>query len=187
MWYVFDIIDVGLSRSLYFSLFHTHTHNTLVCLAFALNTCDTLTYPHLITQVLKEDMRELRDVWESTSFALELEQTNPKCVEQEKLSMSKRTGPQYQLAVPSFILYSNISLRTSLSMSNTGDKLKHMFKSLGKYPQRSQAITYDARAVYNNSDANHGLHVIEYWLKLLEKDHNIDRNFPIKLFLEGLE
>ena len=42
-------------------------------------------------------MRELRDIWESTSFALELEQANPKCVEQERLSMSKRTGPQYQL------------------------------------------------------------------------------------------
>ena len=72
-------------------------------------------------------------------------------------------------------------------MSNTGDKLKHMFKSLGNYPQRIQAITYDARTVYNNSSKKYVLHGMEYWLKLLEEDHNIDRNFPIKLFLEGLE
>jgi len=47
--------------------------------------------------VLEDDMRALRDVWESTSFALEREQANPFCVAQEKKSMCTRKGPQYRL------------------------------------------------------------------------------------------
>ena len=41
---------------------------------------------------------QLRDVWESTSFALEKLQCNVACVEQEEQGLRKRTGPQYELS-----------------------------------------------------------------------------------------
>ena len=44
------------------------------------------------------DMTELRDVWESTSFALELLQCSPSCVAQERDNLSKRTGIPYSLS-----------------------------------------------------------------------------------------
>lgn len=39
---------------------------------------------------------ELRDVWESTSFALEKLQCNVKCVLEEEQNLSKRSGPTYR-------------------------------------------------------------------------------------------
>ena len=48
--------------------------------------------------LLSENMPQLRDVWESTSFALEKLQCNPACVEQERASMlAGRPGPSYKL------------------------------------------------------------------------------------------
>jgi hypothetical protein len=38
------------------------------------------------TTVLSADMRDLRDVWERTSFELEMLQSNPSCVQQEKVT-----------------------------------------------------------------------------------------------------
>jgi len=45
-------------------------------------------------------MTSLRDTWESSSFALEMMQTNPKCVAQEKASMSQRRTPLIYAAIP---------------------------------------------------------------------------------------
>jgi phosphoribosylformylglycinamidine synthase len=42
---------------------------------------------------LEAKMTELRDKWESSSFALEMLQTNPACVEQERDSMAVRSTP----------------------------------------------------------------------------------------------
>jgi phosphoribosylformylglycinamidine synthase len=43
-------------------------------------------------------MPELRDLWESTSFALEMLQCNPACVEQERASMRGRMAPPLELS-----------------------------------------------------------------------------------------
>jgi phosphoribosylformylglycinamidine synthase len=47
--------------------------------------------------VLQEDMRDLRDLWEATSFQLDRLQANPDCVEQERIGLRKRTGPEYSV------------------------------------------------------------------------------------------
>jgi len=46
-------------------------------------------------------MTELRDMWESSSFALEMLQANPACVEQEQRSMASRCTPLIHAAMPS--------------------------------------------------------------------------------------
>jgi len=48
--------------------------------------------------VLAADMRELRDLWEATSFRLERLQADPVCVEQEVSSLTRRSAPAYNLS-----------------------------------------------------------------------------------------
>jgi phosphoribosylformylglycinamidine synthase len=48
--------------------------------------------------VLEADMRDLRDVWEATSFQLDRLQANPECVAQEESGLRHRTGPQFELS-----------------------------------------------------------------------------------------
>ena len=48
--------------------------------------------------VLDADMRDLRDLWEATSFRLELEQANPICVAAEREGLRRRTAPPYSLS-----------------------------------------------------------------------------------------
>jgi phosphoribosylformylglycinamidine synthase len=51
--------------------------------------------------VLHRSLMDLRDIWESTSFALEKLQCNVKCVQEEEKSLSRRaTGPKYHLSFP---------------------------------------------------------------------------------------
>ena len=45
-----------------------------------------------------ESLAELRDVWESTSFALEARQCDRDCVQQERSSLLTRPGPSYRLS-----------------------------------------------------------------------------------------
>ncbi|XP_053398667.1 phosphoribosylformylglycinamidine synthase-like isoform X2 [Mercenaria mercenaria] len=49
------------------------------------------------TNVLSEMMVVLRDIWEETSFQLELRQANPECVSQEKEGLTSRKQPPYKL------------------------------------------------------------------------------------------
>jgi phosphoribosylformylglycinamidine synthase len=49
-------------------------------------------------EVLRADMRDLRDLWEATSFRLELEQANPECVAAERGGLRRRKTPQYGLS-----------------------------------------------------------------------------------------
>ncbi|MCG6949589.1 MAG: phosphoribosylformylglycinamidine synthase [Acidobacteria bacterium] len=49
-------------------------------------------------EVLAADMRDLRDLWEATSFRLELEQANPDCVGLERDGLRLRTAPPYALS-----------------------------------------------------------------------------------------
>ncbi len=48
--------------------------------------------------VLDEDMRVLRDIWEETSYRLDLLQANPQCVNQEKEAVYDRSGPAFSVA-----------------------------------------------------------------------------------------
>jgi phosphoribosylformylglycinamidine synthase len=48
-------------------------------------------------EVLKGDVRDLRDIWEETSFQLDRLQANPECVEQERLGLRDRTGPRFTI------------------------------------------------------------------------------------------
>jgi len=45
--------------------------------------------------VLFRDMRELRSLWEETSYQIERLQANPKCADQEKKNIYDRKGPTY--------------------------------------------------------------------------------------------
>jgi len=47
--------------------------------------------------VLDADMRELRDIWQQTSFELDKLQANPACVEAERKVNFERKGPRYNL------------------------------------------------------------------------------------------
>jgi phosphoribosylformylglycinamidine synthase len=49
-------------------------------------------------ELLSADMRELRDLWEATSFRLELEQAEPDCVTAEREGLRHRTAPPYALS-----------------------------------------------------------------------------------------
>ena len=49
------------------------------------------------TVLLSGAMSYWRDIWESTSFALERRQCNPVCVQQEQEGLSQRRTPPYQL------------------------------------------------------------------------------------------
>lgn len=48
--------------------------------------------------VLHDSMVELRDVWEATSFELEMRQKNPKCIVQEKTGLKSRKTPPVKLS-----------------------------------------------------------------------------------------
>ncbi len=48
-------------------------------------------------EVLADDMRELRAIWEETSYRLERLQMNPDCAEAERTAIFDRTGPNYHL------------------------------------------------------------------------------------------
>ncbi len=50
------------------------------------------------SRVLEGDLRELRDTWEATSFALDRLQADPACVEQEASGLRDRTPPPYHLS-----------------------------------------------------------------------------------------
>ncbi len=45
--------------------------------------------------VIDDDMRDLRDLWEETSFQLDRMQANPDCVELERGGLRERTGPKF--------------------------------------------------------------------------------------------
>jgi phosphoribosylformylglycinamidine synthase len=47
--------------------------------------------------VLDEDARDLRDIWEATSFELDRLQANPDCVDEERRLLRERTGPKLEL------------------------------------------------------------------------------------------
>ncbi len=49
------------------------------------------------TPVLDADLRELRDTWESTSFALDALQADPSLVAQERDGLRTRTGPRFHV------------------------------------------------------------------------------------------
>jgi len=53
------------------------------------------------TVLANEPVAALRDVWESTSFALEARQCAPACVASERAQLLTRAGPVYKVPPPS--------------------------------------------------------------------------------------
>ncbi|MCX8030830.1 MAG: phosphoribosylformylglycinamidine synthase [Thermodesulfovibrionales bacterium] len=51
-----------------------------------------------VLNILKEDMRDLKDIWEETSYHLDMLQANPKCVIEEKKINFDRKGASYQIS-----------------------------------------------------------------------------------------
>jgi len=64
-------------------------------------------------EVLRADMRALRDIWEATSFRLELEQADPECVAAERDGLRRRKAPPYRLSFTPFPTAPEIILRSS--------------------------------------------------------------------------
>lgn len=48
--------------------------------------------------LLKEDMEELRQIWEETSYQLDRFQRTPACVDEERQAIFSRTGPSFRLS-----------------------------------------------------------------------------------------
>ncbi len=68
------------------------------CLEIGTVTADTnVTIRCSGVESFSGDMRDLRDVWEATSFEIDRLQANPTLVEQEREGLRKRTGPKYAL------------------------------------------------------------------------------------------
>ncbi|MEE9133055.1 MAG: phosphoribosylformylglycinamidine synthase [Gemmatimonadota bacterium] len=67
-------------------------------MAIGTTTGDTaVTIRYSGAEVLSDDVRELRDIWEETSFQLDRLQANPTCVAEEKAGLRDRTGPKFNL------------------------------------------------------------------------------------------
>lgn len=68
------------------------------CTAIGRTTDDmSVTVHYEGAEVLNADVRELRDVWEETSFQLDRRQANPECVEQEQAGLRHRTGAEFRI------------------------------------------------------------------------------------------
>jgi len=59
---------------------------------------DDIIIQHASETLLQAKVDELRLLWEETSFQLEKLQCNPQCVEDEKICLSERTTPQYNMS-----------------------------------------------------------------------------------------
>ncbi len=58
----------------------------------------TITIKAGASTILHDSMVDLRDVWEATSFELEMRQKNPKCIVQEKTGLKSRKAPPVKLS-----------------------------------------------------------------------------------------
>jgi len=68
------------------------------CAAIGTTLAEPCVRIHLGTdEVLNADMRDLRDVWEATSFAIDRLQADPEHVEQERSGLRSRTAPPLTL------------------------------------------------------------------------------------------
>ena len=72
-----------------------------------------------VVVLLDESMPELRDVWESTSFALEARQCDLACVQQERASLLTRPGPACRLSFTDFAAADVDKDITSTSLSSS--------------------------------------------------------------------
>lgn len=53
---------------------------------------------HVDKIILDEPMTSLRDIWEETSYQIDMLQANPECVEEEKKAIYGRIAPDYKLS-----------------------------------------------------------------------------------------
>lgn len=59
---------------------------------------DRITVEHQGKIIFEETMTTLRDIWEETSYRIDMLQANLECVEEEKRVIYGRTAPQYKLS-----------------------------------------------------------------------------------------
>jgi phosphoribosylformylglycinamidine synthase len=57
----------------------------------SINNSDAIT-------IFDQDMKDLRALWEETSYQIDRLQANPDCVEEEKMAIYDRKGPEYKLS-----------------------------------------------------------------------------------------
>jgi phosphoribosylformylglycinamidine synthase len=57
----------------------------------------SLRTPNGLRTVLDEDMRQIRDIWEETSYQLDLMQRNPDNIREERKNIYDRKGPSYAI------------------------------------------------------------------------------------------
>jgi len=92
--------------------------------------------------LLKEDMRVLRGMWEDTGYQLERLQANPECVEEEKKHIYDRSSPNYSLSfdpedTPSIVLASNRKPKVAIVReegSNSDREMTSAFYQAGFEP-----------------------------------------------------
>ncbi len=86
-------------------------------------------------EVLTADMRDLRDLWEATSFRLELEQADPDCVKAELEGLRTRSAPPYAL--------SYTPTATPVSVMKSTDKIPvAMLREEGSNGDREMAAAF---------------------------------------------
>ncbi|OGQ96378.1 MAG: phosphoribosylformylglycinamidine synthase [Deltaproteobacteria bacterium RIFOXYD12_FULL_57_12] len=93
-------------------------------------------------EVLREDMRLLRQWWEETSFQLECRQMNPACAAEEKKNIYDRSGPDYFLPftprpTPAAILASQAKPKVAILRdegSNSDREMSSAFFAAGFEP-----------------------------------------------------
>jgi phosphoribosylformylglycinamidine synthase len=92
--------------------------------------------------VLDEDMRDLRSIWEETSYQLEKLQANPECAEEERQHIHDRPGPDYRLsfdplATPAVLLTASNKPKVAIIReegSNSDREMTGAFYSAGFEP-----------------------------------------------------
>ncbi len=87
-----------------------------------------------VDEVLNEDMRELREIWEETSCQLDRLQANPVCVDEEKKVNFDRSGPDYKLSftpekTPSVILNSDDKFKVAIIREEGSNSDREMTSS----------------------------------------------------------
>ncbi len=93
-------------------------------------------------EVLNEDMRVLREIWEETSHQLDRLQADPKCVDEEKKSIYDRSGPDYRLSftpedTPAEVLNNNSKFKVAIIReegSNSDREMTAAFYQAGFEP-----------------------------------------------------
>ncbi len=85
------IINILKERGIPYQIIGRTTINPRIILSLCLSE-------NSYVNVLDEDMRQLRKLWEETSFQIEMLQANPECAKEESKNIYGRKGPSYKIS-----------------------------------------------------------------------------------------